>query len=211
MIRRSTWVVLAIFALLLGAALYLQTRPAQEANDSTPTPTQETSLFSVDASQLVGVRIIGPDGRAFYVTRQADGGWLLIEPATNAVLDSGLVESNLNQLLSAQYLTRLDATLALESVGLVTPQYIIRFSLSDGQQRLFEIGSETPTASGYYVRLDNTELVVVSKFNIQAVVGMLQNLPLVPTATPQVTPTPAGSTGGDSPGSSSSATSTPEP
>lgn len=190
MIRRSTLVVLGVFILLVVLAWALQNRQAA-APDATPTATQE-ALIRLAVADLASLRIVGPDGAALYLSRDASGSWTLIQPALEGVVDSAQVDANLSQLVSASPLTRLEAAVGLETVGLVTPQYVIRLQSRSGDEILLEVGDETPTQSGYYVQVDNAAVLVAQKFAVQAVINMLKQIPLQPTPTPEASPTPEG-------------------
>lgn len=190
MIRRSTLVVLGVFILMLVLAWALQNRQAA-APEATPTATEEAFIpFAV--SDLASLRIIGPDGSVLYISRKAGGSWTLIQPALEGVLDSARVDANLSQLVSVSPLTRLEAAVGLESMGLVTPQYVIRLQSQRGEETLLEVGNETPTQSGYYVQVDNAAVLVAQKFAVQAVIDMLKQIPLQPTPTPEASITPEG-------------------
>jgi hypothetical protein len=178
-----------VFAALLGLAWYLQTRPITDESQLTPTAVQN-KLFNFDTSSVVSVRITGPGGRVFYSTRGADGVWELVEPANPEPIDSALVESNMTQLFNALTLTQLEVPPALEAIGLVSPEYLIEIQLSNGSRHQVEVGSQTPTGSGYYIRFDNTSLVVVNKFTLDSALDMVTNLPLLPTPTLEPTITP---------------------
>ena len=210
MIRRSTWIVLVVFAALSALVIYLQKRPAPEASQLTPTP-EKSLVFGLDVNLVTGLRIIGPDGRAFYATRTSDGNWTLVEPANPNPIDSAKVESNLQQLLALQTLSRLEAPPALEAVGLVAPAHIVEIQLSDGSRHRLEVGNQTATASGYYVRVDNTELLVANKFTLDPILAMVKTTPLMPTPTPEPSQTPTEPVATDTPGNSEYKPATPTP
>lgn len=202
MIRRSTLVVIVVFALLLGLMAYLQNRQA-EAPEATPTSGPEP-IIKLELADLAGLRILSQDGSIFYATRDASGTWTLIQPSIKGDLNSSTIDANVTQLIDLRPLTSLDAVTGLEAVGLLTPDYVIRLLLVDGSEVVLKIGDETPTQSGYYVQVDNSEVVVAQSFAIQAVFGMLDNLPFQPTPTPEFTETPIAA-------DSSSTTPTPTP
>ncbi len=210
MVRRSTWIVLVIFAALAGLAWYLQKNPLPVSSQVTPTAL-ESLVFELDANQVTGLRIVGPDGRAFSATRSTDATWKLVEPENPNPIDSSKVESNLGQLLHLQTLSQLEAPPALETVGLVSPDYLVEIQMSDGTKHRLEVGDQTPTTSGYYVRVDNTELLVANKYSLDPVLAMVKTLPLMATPTVPPTQTPVEPVVTETPGNSDTPVPTPTP
>lgn len=182
MIRRSTWIVLTILVVLIGVVIYLQKRgPAAEDLASETPPT--SPLLDVDLMDITGIRVVSSEGKIFYATRLDGNNWTLVQPGLSDELNQDVLESDLSQLINLQPLSRLETGLGLEAMGLLSPTYTIRLSVAGQQERLLEVGAETPTKSGYYLRVDNTDLVVVPIYNLQSILDLLEEIPLV-------TPTP---------------------
>jgi hypothetical protein len=59
---------------------------------------------------------------------------------------------------------------------------------SDDTKIVTFVGAKTAIGSGYYVRTDSGQVIIVDKDVMDNVLNMLTNPPLIPTATPQVTP-----------------------
>ena len=188
MIRRSTWIVLIVLVVLVGLVIYLQNKP-QTDNAQTLVATEGYRILDLDVNNIVGLRVIGSDGKIFYATRQAPEEWTLVQPGISGELDGVKLESYLNQLLSLQPLSRVESGISPQAIGLLNPEYTIRITLNDGQERLLEVGKETPTKSGVYMKVENTDVVAVPMYSIQSILDLLQELPLVPTPTPEFTPT----------------------
>lgn len=188
MIRRSTLAVLVIFILLIALVWYLQTRESPTL-EATPTAGPDPVL-DLEISDVAELRIISSSGAVFRASRDSSGVWTLLQPSIEGQLNGDTVESNLSQILDLRPLASLDSATGMEAVGLISPQYVIRLTLVDGGTVILDIGDETPTSSGFYVRLDNTEVLVAQKFAVQSVFGMVDNIPLQPTPTPIATDTP---------------------
>lgn len=189
MIRRSTWIVLVVLAVLLGVTWYLQTQRTQEAAEATPTVEQSTFL-DLDVTRIASLRVIGPQGNTFFAERDESANWTLIQPERSSPLESNVVEANVSQLVNMNMGSPLEMPPPMEAVGLVVPEYVIELTLVDGQVHRLEIGNETPSGSGYYTKVDNNEMIVAGKIAMQAIFGLVEDIPLVPTPTPEVTPTP---------------------
>jgi hypothetical protein len=183
MIRRSTWVTLGIFAIVLVAAIIIRQTEQKVAADATPTP-GSTYLFSAQDSSIIGLRISDNDEDSVAVQRAEDGSWSLIQPEGEQA-DQDRIDSLVSQAESLRVVSTLDTQPELTAIGLDPPQYRLSITLADGQQQVAEIGNTTPTSSGYYTRLEGGELQVVSKSGLDSLVGMLTDLPIAPTPTPE--------------------------
>lgn len=194
MIKRSTWVFLAVFVVLLGAAVYWQRNGKSSSAEATSTP-QAVFLSGVESQLLSTLKIESAQGQTVALKRDESGTWMLTEPQAGPA-DPGPVEANVSQLLTMRVITSLEAGSPLGDLGLTQPQYTITLGLSDGSQKIVRVGKETPTGSGYYAQIDGGPVQVVTKFAMEQVVGMAANPPLPPTPTgqaPEATQnTPAG-------------------
>ena len=183
MIRRSTWIVLLVLIVLIGVVFYVQRK--EPASDQGLLEGTETPLvLDIDAANVTGLRVVSADGKIFYATRSGAENWTLVQPNLSGGLNQATLESDLSQLLTIKPLSRLETGLGLEAMGLITPDYSIRVSLAGQQERLLEIGGDTPTGSGSYVRVDNTDLIVVPKYNLQPILELLDDIPFI-TPTPK--------------------------
>jgi hypothetical protein len=190
MVRRSTWILLLILALLIGFAWLFQHYQADKAdNAATATPTVTLNdVFTLDSTQVKDIKIADSSGNSFEVYRDsASNQWAITDvPVDNA--DSFQIDSISGQLFALQALDTLTDTPPLDSIGLVTPAYTITITTSDGAQLITYVGSQTPIGSGYYFRVDSGPVVIVDKVVMDDVINLLSNPPLLPTPTPEVTP-----------------------
>ena len=197
MVRRSTWILLVIFAILAAFAWWFQTYQADRDEylpTETPTPAR-ARVFSLSTTQVDEIGISSSDGSqvGFYrdpgTTQWAVRG----EPVEQA--DAFQVEAVIGQLLALEIEETLPGNPALDSIGLAEPQYTITVMDSGGNQYILHVGVQTPIGTGYYAQLRSGEVVVVDNLVMDNVVGLLTNPPLLPTAAPAgtvpaVTPTP---------------------
>ena len=65
-----------------------------------------------------------------------------------------------------------------------TPAYTIDLTFASGIKHIIQVGSLTPTTSGYYVRYDARNLYVVSQSGIDALLNLLTAPPFPATETP---------------------------
>ena len=185
MIRRSTLILVVVFLLALAGFLLLDRQKEQAAALVTPTAANQP-LFGIEASQLTGIQVADTAGREVRLER-ISGAWALIDPAATAT-DTASVDSLASQLASLTARSFIENPPAASATGLEPPAFTIRLQLEDGSRLTAEVGSETPTKSGYYVRLDDNRLAVVSTFSVDGITGVLDNPPIYLTPTVGLTP-----------------------
>ncbi|MGH2605421.1 MAG: DUF4340 domain-containing protein [Anaerolineales bacterium] len=186
MIRRGTWIVLAVFVGLLGVYLWWSQQAATPPEgEATPTP---GPLWSVTAEQIQKIEVEDLQAELRVVAqRQAGVGWAVIEPE-GAVQDAGRVERAATWLLAPVPRAEIGPQEDLEPFGLVEPSYKVTVTLSGGTELVLDIGRETPTGSSRYVNFAGREGVLVfSQAGLDEVLGLLDDLIAPPT--PIVPPT----------------------
>lgn len=183
MIRRSTWVLLAVLALFIGAYFYLKAHPLQFYT-STPTPTAAVISFLInkDNDTLTKVVITDAPGNTFQMGRDAAGNWAITKPKS-AAADQSQAEAAETQFFALKVVTTLETSPSPDVIGLNPPAYTISLEFSSNRQQVLEVGGLTPTSSGYYIQLEG-KVYVVSQYSIDAVVKLLQNPPYLATPTP---------------------------
>jgi hypothetical protein len=183
MIRRSTWILVAVFLLVLAGAFYWQQRAqAPGVAEVTPVPTQ-AALFPVTLDEVAGLRVEGSAGEAIVLAEDEDGLWQLQQPA-GAGTDQTQVESRLTQLTSMNVKTSLEPAADLSIFGLDSPAYRISLRTVAGQEYDLAIGDVVPTGDGYYVQLNDSPPQVVNKNSIDTFLGILAEPPVADTPTP---------------------------
>jgi hypothetical protein len=184
MLRRSTLVVVVLFLALLGVALYLQRNPLAKSGDSTPTTTPAPNLLNFGTATIVKMKVENKEGKTIELVKGNADTWEItsIGPA-----ESSTVNTAVTQLSAIKILSRLDPAPSMAAMDLETPVEKITLSLDDGRVLTIDVGAQTPTQSGYYVRVDNGEPVVVSRYSISSALDFLENPPLPPTPQPTET------------------------
>ena len=76
MIRRSTWIVLLVFLVVLAGFLYLQRSSQDEEIEIPPTSTSQ-NLFELAEPDLASVTIQSSDGNTVELNRSEEGEWVL--------------------------------------------------------------------------------------------------------------------------------------
>lgn len=201
MIKRSTWVWMVIFVALAAVTFYLQrsedTVPSTATVEGTVSPVPTISyLFPAEEGVVISMLIESRDGKIVGFERQGQV-WAMTTPY-NAETVPGAVEAAASQVTALPIEKTLDLDPSV--VGLNSPSYTITVGFTSGKFIIVQVGDETPTAAGYYVRKDDGPVLVVSTYNLSSLLDMLTFPPLIetptpspapPTETPTITPTPA--------------------
>lgn len=187
MIRRPTWILLALFAVSLGAA-WLWQRSQENKPEEQPTATPATRLLDLESDKIRDLQIEDTQGNRLSLSKLGPI-WAMTEPERQNV-DIEKVNGVVDPFVSSEVLNTLSTPPAQEQTGLATPSYVLTITDLKGKATVFDIGSETPTQSGYYVRKDGV-VYVVDKLEIDNLVELLKNPPVLPptaTATGALTP-----------------------
>lgn len=189
MIRRSTWIVLAVFLALLVLAFLWEDIPALNPLQHTPTPLAEIApLFDFAVSEVRQLAISDKQGNQAVYERDSDGLWHTdaLPEASAGELDSVAIAQIVGQLANWRPLSNIDAINELEAIGLVNPEVSISVTLTDGDVLQVGIGDAAVTGSGYYVHSGSQPPQIVNISAVDQVVALLYSPPLM-----QETPTPA--------------------
>jgi hypothetical protein len=193
MIKRPTFILLVILALVVIAYFAMKGRGLATPASYTPSATLNSFLITPSDGTLQLLRISNANNNVFQMQRDTGGTWVVTQPTTGPA-DQALAGAAETQVGALRIVTSLDNSLNLSDAGLSTPADIIELTFSNNLKHVVQIGSLTPTGSGYYVRFDGGNLFVVSQAGIDALLKMLTTPPFPATQTPiatlQVTVTP---------------------
>jgi hypothetical protein len=179
MIRRTTWVLLAL--LVLVAVGYAALRlPATPPLASAPTAA-EGQLWTLSADQVDTLRLVDrSDGGLLVVQRDPQSGWRMTAPRVDEA-DSGRIELALAWLLAPGVSQWLEDTSDLAAFGLEPPRAQFSVTLNDGSGRSIDVGRLDPTGSVYYVRLaGSSEVAMVSRYGVDDLLALIEDPPLAP-------------------------------
>lgn len=192
MVRKNTWTLLIVFAVLLAATLFWQRAKISSPSVATATPTSlsttRTSLFDFSGRTVQRIHIKS-QGKDLILERNLDGKWVFITPKVGDA-DSALLESTMQQFLSLPIISSPELTASLEDIGLSPAVSTIVATLDDGKQVTVNVGKATTTGTGYYVLTNDRTIYIVSKFGLDSILGMVDQLPILPTPTPTPEPSP---------------------
>lgn len=187
MVKRPTWILLIVLALVIGAYFYLQERPLK-ATELSPTAFKPGFLITKDSGALTKIHILDAQGNSLQMERDASGNWAITQPEP-AAANQSQAEAAETQFFALSVLTTLETSPVLDVIGLNPPAYTITLGFFGNTQKVLDVGGLTPTGSGYYVRLEG-KFYVISQSSINAVLGLLRNPPYAATPTIPATETP---------------------
>jgi hypothetical protein len=184
--RAGTWLAVFMLAALIGFAYYLKKQKDAPSLEATPTP-GITYIFTPEDGLPSGIEIAPAEGEAVKVEHGTDGLWKLSLPFETEA-NQGSAQAAADQVAKLRMLGEVDA--ALDILGLDKPTHIINISFTGGKTHKLEVGSVTPTDSGYYTRVDGDRIVVLSKDGIDALLNLQVSTPYLATPTASQSPLP---------------------
>lgn len=187
MIRTSTIVYVVLLLVLVGAYFYLRNRGEQAPDiELTAEPGEEVSyLFSAEEGTPSSIRIESSAGDIVEIERDAENAWMLTEPS-EAAANQGAAEAAATQVTTMR-IVDIVPDVDPEIIGLDDPEYVLTIEFAEAAAQTVEVGTLTPTESGYYVRDTADQILIVSRSAIDALLGLLDNPPYLETPTPSPT------------------------
>jgi hypothetical protein len=189
MIKRNTWILMAVFVIVLGAAILVQKTNVLKP-PSSPTVTLNPPLLGIVNDTPTTIRLVDQHGLDIVSKLDNNNQWTIEQPA-GLQISQGSMQMILSDLNGISIQSTLMSPLPLESTGLQLPTYTITITYQSGLSHSLKVGNLTPTQSGYYIQLDTGNTVIVDQSGIDNVVELLRSVTYTPTPTLTTeTPTP---------------------
>jgi hypothetical protein len=182
MIKRSTWILLVILLIVVAAYFVITKRASKSSSQATPTVNVNNFLITPADGTLQSLRISDRQGRVVQMQRDTSEMWTVTLP-TSGTADQSLAGAAETQVGALRIVTTLNDNLNLADAGLDTPADVIELTFVSGAKHVIQVGTLTPTNSGYYIRYDGGYLYVVGKAGIDALINLLAAPPYAPTET----------------------------
>jgi len=183
MIKRSTWMLLVVLALVIVAYYVIKRQPSGTSTQATSTALGSNFLVTKADGTLQILRISDKQNRTVQMQRDTSGAWIVTLP-TQGTADQSLAGAAETQAGALRIVTTLDNSLSLKDAGLEFPSYTIELTFDSGTKHFIQVGNLTPTNSGYYVRYDSGILYIVAQSGIDALLNLLTAPPFTTTDTP---------------------------
>ncbi|GAB4497202.1 MAG: hypothetical protein OHK003_04980 [Anaerolineales bacterium] len=189
--RTGTWVALIVLAAVIGAAVYMNRQAEEAANAEPTTATEEESFVFAEDSTVTSIEVKPAEGETVGLKRNEEKAWVLSKPE-EAEADQGAAEAAASQIMALKIINELDAQKDPSIFGFDNPAYTITVAFESGKTSVLEVGDTTPSQSGYYLRVDEKKVYVVSFSGIDALTSLTFAPPYLntPTPTPTATSTP---------------------
>ncbi|MEW5939642.1 MAG: DUF4340 domain-containing protein, partial [Chloroflexota bacterium] len=179
MIKRSAVIYFVIFLVVVAAAIYLKRTAGEPAVPSqsgfepvafdTPVSVSTAAfLFSAENGSITSILLESREGKSLGLER-LNGVWVATKPSSAEVIQSS-VEEAASQIHALQVVDSLD--LPNSDVGLNAPSYTLTIGFSSGSFFIVQVGDETPTGNGYYVRKETGPVLVVGKYGLLALLNL---------------------------------------
>jgi hypothetical protein len=172
MIRKPTWIALAIFiVLLVFAILWPRSRPQETASEITPTPEPP---WSYPFSELVGFTVENFEkGKMIEFQKDAEGQWEQTKPIEGQA-DGTLIEQTIKWLAAPIVDRELLSEGDLVPFGLNEPIASITVAFTDGTTNHLQVGDVAVTGSMRYVKMSHSSrILLISKFDVNSVLDMV--------------------------------------
>jgi hypothetical protein len=194
MIRRSTWIILFVFIVLLGSLLVYQrvkeNKPVEDASDilsNIGTLEPVKLLFPVPEGEVIlGLHLEDTAGNVLDIKRQDESQDWKLDDSTGEV-DQEAINRVINQLTSMNIDSALDPGTDKQVLGLEIPAYTLSLLVSNGGSFILYIGDVTITKTSYYARMAGDPPIVINKSSLDSAIKLLTTPPLLDTPTPEPT------------------------
>jgi hypothetical protein len=185
-VRTGTWITVILLVLAIAGA-YLINRNAESTAQAEITPTVEPQ-YLFDATNIVkNIEVTRLNGEPVRLERK-DNTWVLTKPFETEA-DAGLAEAAASQISALQI--NQEITGNPSDYGFDEPLAIITIEFENGNKNTLEVGDANPIGTGYFVRLDNENIFLVSLSGIDSLLTLADFPPYLNTPTPTSTPLPA--------------------
>jgi hypothetical protein len=143
-------------------------------------------LFQVpNGLVILGLKVIDGNENAIEILRDGESAdWVLVAPEEKA--DQEEINMIISRLESMSVDQTLDPGIDLEAIGLSKPSYTIRLLISNGGYFKIYVGDLTITQTSYYTQLNDQEPVVISKYDLDTVINLIDDPPIAVDPTPTV-------------------------
>jgi hypothetical protein len=192
--RAGTLIAVLLLLAMIELTVYLK-QQKEKTGTGTVTAVSKTEPVFTESGNILSIEIkpSKADEQVVKVVRNEKNVWA-VELPNKAEADQGAVEAAATQISALRVITPIDA--GPEIFGLKDPAYVITIEFQGGKQHTLEVGSATPTNSGYYVRVDKNKMMITDLDGIQSLLQLVTSPPYLSTATPPplsptLTPVPA--------------------
>lgn len=184
--KRTSWILIILLILTLAAYFLINFLPEKTISDNQEEDIVPQYLVSETQGSLRLIRIIRFRDDVVVMEKNTENIWEIIFPSYG-IADQAKLSEVETQINALKIVTAIGEVITKIDYGLLSPDSIIKLEYISGKSHLLTIGNSSPTGSGYYVQLDNKQVFIISKYSLDAILGLANTPPLPPTATPTST------------------------
>jgi hypothetical protein len=183
MVRRSTWIALALALALAGALAYMNREQQAVREQAQSFPTLPSHIVFEDAQGAFNrISIRAATGGVVTLALNMQNLWEIAQPVQGAA-EQAYIEAAEAEIGSMRYTDELQGA-APADLGLAPPAYVVTISMKDGREHRLEIGDQTPSETGYYARIDGDRILTLNVSSIESLLLLFANPPYRETPTP---------------------------
>jgi cell division septation protein DedD len=180
----GTLITLVVFAGIVLFGIILNRQKETAAAEATPVESKDVAyLFTTSDGTLSSIEVKPNEGQTVKLARDDKNTWAFELPE-KAEADQGLAEAAASQVSALQIIGTLPEDADPVIFGFDKTAYVITLKFGEGKARALEVGSATPTNSGYYVRVDKGRIKIVDLSGIDALTQLVDSPPYLYTPTP---------------------------
>lgn len=181
MIRKQTWIFLALFVVLLGAVIILQKLPKPQSADTTPTIAPAKTILDPGIGAIKAMKLTKVDGSIITLSLGSDNAWHVDEPVKKDA-DPSSIQEALSTIQALQAISTLTSPPPADATGLSTPMTLLITTSSNTTVEM-KVGKKTPTGNGYYISTGQSDVYIADTYSVDRIVELLDGN-LTPTGTP---------------------------
>jgi hypothetical protein len=185
--QAGTWISIFTLIALVALTYYFDHQKKTKEAEVTPAPTQGF-IFTEADGVVSGIEIKPAEGETVKIARDDKNAWTVVLPIA-AEANQGAAEAAASQLTALLITRPLEDGKSPDVFGLDKPAYTIKVEYKGGKTHTLEIGDETPSSDGYYVRVDQKKIMITDVSGIEALLQLKAAPPYLNTPTPTALPT----------------------
>lgn len=185
-VQTSTWITVILLVAVIAGAYFINKNTKATA-EAEVTPTVEAQFLFDSTSIVKSIEVTRFLGEPVRLERK-ENVWVLTKPFETEA-NAGLAEAAASQV-SALKINQ-EVTGNPSDYGFDEPIAIISIEFENGNKNIIEVGDANPIGTGYFVRLDNSKILLVSLSGVDALLTLADFPPYLNTPTPTATPLPA--------------------
>jgi hypothetical protein len=156
--RPTTLVFIILLLIAILAALlipYLRLNISSNLLSDTPDPLViKDEILSIDFFYNQGAD-------SLFLEKNKDGSWFFRDKP-KIIISSDVIQFLCDQINDLDVIRTLDSTETDDAYGLLIPVAQIKLIFSDGTSYFLDIGNPTPIESGYYSKVNSSEVKIIS-------------------------------------------------